>query len=362
MKQPSTSVNVNVFGLTDVGRAREHNEDSFLIADLTTGLTSPDPGLTRHTVGPGGTILMVADGLGGAAAGELASQLAVDTVLETMRERWADKINDGGTADSAQFAAALKAATEAANSKIHSFALEHPEHRGMGTTSTIAGVLNDTLYLAQVGDSRAYLIRGGQAQQITKDQSLMQRLVDAGELTQEEAERSERRNIILQALGPESTVKVDVTIQQLREGDTLILCTDGLSGLVKPDEIASEASSEPEPSCLCERLVELANENGGPDNITAIVAHFEGDGLLGAMDTDSVGYTTFKLPGSTTPVDPADAIRRQTTLETPVITPGGTRVTGLDRSERAGHAFMLGALATIILLVVFIAARHFRGP
>ena len=109
----------------------------------------------------------------------------------------------------------------------------------MGTTATVAGVLGDTVYLAQVGDSRAYLVRGGIAAQITKDQSLMQKLVEAGELTQEEAEQSERRNIILQALGPEPNIKVDLTAQQLRRGDALVLCSDGLSGQVKPEEIAS---------------------------------------------------------------------------------------------------------------------------
>ena len=99
----------------------------------------------------------------------------------------------------------------------------------MGTTATVAGVLGDTLYLAQVGDSRAYLVRNGVARQITKDQSLMQKLIEAGELTEEEAEQSERRNIILQALGPEPTIKVDLTHQSVRRGDTLVLCSDGLS-------------------------------------------------------------------------------------------------------------------------------------
>ena len=106
----------------------------------------------------------------------------------------------------------------------------------MGTTVTAAGVNGDELYLAQIGDSRAYLVRNGEAIQLTKDQSLMQRLVDAGELTEEEAEQSERRNIILQALGPDPRVKVDLTHQTLRRGDTLIICSDGLSGLVRREE------------------------------------------------------------------------------------------------------------------------------
>ena len=132
----------------------------------------------------------------------------------------------------------MKEAVELANQQIYTYAREHPEVRGMGTTVTAAGVYGDELYLAQIGDSRAYLVRNGEAIQLTKDQSLMQRLVDAGELTEEEAEQSERRNIILQALGPDPRVKVDLTHQTLRRGDTLIICSDGLSGLVRREEFA----------------------------------------------------------------------------------------------------------------------------
>ena len=173
---------------------------------------------------------------------------------------------------------AIKIATKAANEQINAFALAHPEFRGMGTTATIAGVLGDTLYLAQVGDSRAYLVRDGVARQITKDQSLMQKLIEAGELTEEEAEQSERRNIILQALGPEPTIKVDLTHQVVRRGDTLVLCSDGLSGQVTKDEIAAIVTEETDLTIACKRLIDRANENGGPDNITVIVARFDGSG------------------------------------------------------------------------------------
>ena len=220
---------VNVFGRTDVGRVRDHNEDSFLVADLTADNASLQPEVRTHLVGSHGSLFMVADGLGGAAAGEVASELAILTVQSELRAQW--RAAPERTAE--VFARAIKAAAEAANAKIFAYAVEHPESRGLGTTATIAGLLGDTLYLAQVGDSRAYLVRNGVALQITKDQSLMQRLIEAGELTPEEAERSERRNIILQALGPEPTVKIDLTYQKVRRGDTLVLCTDGLSGLVR---------------------------------------------------------------------------------------------------------------------------------
>lgn len=292
---------MHVFGRTDVGRVRDHNEDSFLVADLTSDNASLQPEVRKHLLGSHGSLFMVADGLGGAAAGEVASELAILTVHAELRQQWgASKERDAES-----FARALKSAAEAANAKIFAYAVEHPESRGLGTTATIAGLLGDTLYLAQVGDSRAYLVRNGQALQITKDQSLMQRLIEAGELTPEEAERSERRNIILQALGPEPTVKIDLTYQKVRRGDTLVLCTDGLSGLVRKDEIAEIlAESNDDLLVACRELIDRANENGGPDNITVIVARFEGDGLVEPDGEESVGHAVFPLPGTVTPSSP----------------------------------------------------------
>ncbi len=248
---------------------------------------------------------MVADGMGGAAAGEIASAMAVDVILRELERSW---IN-ASRSDRETFAQALKRATAAANAEINAFATQHPEYRGMGTTATIAGLLGDTLYLAQVGDSRAYLIRDGVARQLTKDQSLMQRLIEAGELTEEEAEHSERRNIILQALGPEQSVKVDLTHQVVRRGDVLVLCSDGLSGQVGKDEIARVVSEEHDLVAVCKRLVDRANENGGPDNITVIAARFDGDGLEVAGQTDEVGHSVFPLPdtGQHPAIAPANA-------------------------------------------------------
>jgi len=303
--QPDDAVNgdviVNVFGRTDVGRVRDHNEDSFLVADLTADNASLQPEVRTHLVGSHGSLFMVADGLGGAAAGEVASELAILTVQAELRAQW----RSAPERNAEVFARAIKSAAEAANAKIFAYAVEHPESRGLGTTATIAGLLGDTLYLAQVGDSRAYLVRNGVVLQITKDQSLMQRLIEAGELTPEEAERSERRNIILQALGPEPTVKIDLTYQKVRRGDTLILCTDGLSGLVRKDEIG-EILQESNDDLLtaCKELIDRANENGGPDNITVIVARFDGEGLAPAEDEETVGHAVFPLPGSTTPPSP----------------------------------------------------------
>jgi len=270
---------------------REHNEDAFVVADLTRGNATLQPEVRVHTVGDRGSLFMVADGMGGAAAGEIASAMAIEAVLRELT----GAVTTGEPPSEDAFATAIKRATATANSEIHAFALEHPEFRGMGTTATVAGVLGDTVYLAQVGDSRAYLVRAGVAAQITKDQSLMQKLVEAGELTPEEAEQSERRNIILQALGPEPSIKVDLTAQQLRRGDMLVLCSDGLSGQVKTEDIARIVTDEPDLMAACKRLIDLANDAGGPDNITVIIARFEGDGLIAPGATDPVGHRVFPL-------------------------------------------------------------------
>jgi PPM family protein phosphatase len=301
MAQPDHSeILVHVFGRTDVGRTREHNEDAFVVADLSTNDASLQPSVRTHRVGEKGTLFMVADGMGGAAAGEIASQMATEIVLKELRENWIPLEQPSTEA----FARCLKQAAQKANQTIHGFATSHQEYRGMGTTATIAGLLADTLYLAQVGDSRGYLVRDGVAKQITKDQSLMQKLIEAGELTEEEAAQSERRNIILQALGPESTIKVDLTFQRLRRGDTLVLCSDGLSGQITRDDISQVVREEKDLVVACRRLIQLANEAGGPDNITVIIARFDGEGLNEMGEGDDVGHRVFALAdgGSTPPL------------------------------------------------------------
>jgi PPM family protein phosphatase len=362
---------VNVFGRTDVGRVRDHNEDAFLVADLTADNASLQPEVRTHLVGSHGSLFMVADGLGGAAAGEVASELAILTVQSELRAQW----RSAPERNAEVFARAIKSAAESANAKIFAYAVEHPESRGLGTTATIAGLLGDTLYIAQVGDSRAYLLRNGVALQITKDQSLMQRLIEAGELTPEEAERSERRNIILQALGPEPTVKIDLTYQKVRRGDTLVLCTDGLSGLVRKDEIA-EIVQESNGDLLtaCRELIDRANENGGPDNITVIVARFEGDGLLAPEQEESVGHAVFPLPGSNTPstprqrfVDgPTAPFRRRNTGAMPpqgsepeTVEPAAPAVTPRPMSKR-GRSILFLVAGILLAITVLLALRIYK--
>src|SRR5690606_14324776 len=218
-----------------------------------------------------------------------ANRMATELVFERLKSR-----TEPWLGDRVAFVAALHDAAEYANEEIHNFAFSNPGHDGMGTTATIAGLLGDTLYLAQGGDSRAYLVRNGEARQLTKDQSLIQKLVEFGEITQEEAERSEPRNIILQALGPEESVVIDLTRQQVRRGDVLVLCSDGLSGIVKREELVRVINESASLADACNTLIERANELGGPDNITVVLVRFDGPGLQQARPEDDVGYVAFE--------------------------------------------------------------------
>lgn len=304
MSQPQ--VRATIFAQTDLGRTRDHNEDTFLTADLTTRTTCSFAGATTHEIGPRGCLFLVADGMGGAAAGEIASAMAADAVYRHLLDVWAG-VDDPSPE---HFAQRLREAVEGANAELHAYAQGHPEVRGMGTTATVGGIFEGALYLAQVGDSRAYLIRRGEAQQLTKDQSLTQRLVDAGEMTEAEAEQSTRRNIILQALGPDPRVKVDLTFLPLCQQDVILICSDGLSGQVKREEIAELATREADPKVVCETLIALANSRGGPDNITAVVARLDGAGLplpdaeiaADYQPTPILEEDTDEIPVPTTPI------------------------------------------------------------
>ncbi len=298
-------ITITVFGKTDKGMQRDHNEDRFLVADLTSQNPSLKPEVRQHELGPKGSLLIVADGMGGAVAGEVASEMATECIYTQMATRWVEDRKNTPQ----QFAFRLREAIEAANANIHKYSKEHPEFRGMGTTATTVGILKNFLYLTQVGDSRAYLVRKGEATQLTKDQSLTQRLVDAGELTEEEAEKSERRNIILQALGPDARVRVDLTHQEIRRGDAVVLCSDGLSGQVKKEEIADAIANTEDLVEVCGKLIDLANERGGPDNITVIVAKVEGDGLNDPGDGESVGHQVYPLLDTESTTEPVPVYR-----------------------------------------------------
>jgi protein phosphatase len=284
------TVRLRLFGRTDVGRVREHNEDNFLIADLTRRSRSLLEQDRNQIVGERGTVMAVCDGMGGAAAGEVASELAVNIIYEKLAEGDVPRNRD-------DIARRLVRAVEAAGLRIYSEAKLDRQHRGMGTTATVAALVDSFLFLAQVGDSRGYILRGDRLVQVTRDQSLVNQLIEAGQLTEEEAENFEHNNIILQALGTADSVQVDLTYVELRSGDTLMLCSDGLSGMVRLDDLRETLVSNPDPFEACRVLVEKANHAGGHDNITCIVVKYEGEGLQPPSADDPIlRYAKYSLP------------------------------------------------------------------
>ncbi len=287
-------IRVRIFGRTDVGQVREHNEDNFLVADLTRGTRGLMEADRTQLLGDRGCVFGVCDGMGGAAAGEVASQLAVDIIHQ--------KMSLGDPPDNHDdLAARLVRSIEAAGLRIFTEAKLDRTRRGMGTTSTISALMDRHLFVGQVGDSRAYILRGDRLVQVTRDQSLVTQLIEAGQLTEEEAETFEHNNIILQALGTSDTVQVDLTHVDLRRGDTLMLCSDGLSGMIRNDEIRDILRTVEDPLESCKVLTDRANQAGGHDNITVVVAKFEGEGLEAPTqeDIDKLRYEKYQLPSRT---------------------------------------------------------------
>lgn len=283
-------IRLKLFGRTDVGQIREHNEDNFLIADLSRQSRSLMEADREQIVGRGGTVFGVCDGMGGAAAGEVASKLAVDIIFEKM-------LTGGPPATRDDLARRLVTTVEEAGLRIFNEARADRSRRGMGTTATVAALVDSRLFLAQVGDSRAYILRGEALVQVTRDQSLVNQLIEAGQLTEEEAETFEHNNIILQALGTAETVQVDLTFADLRQGDVLMLCSDGLSGMIRTEEIRQALLGAPEPMDACKLLTDKANQAGGHDNITVIVVRFDGPGLPPPRPEDELlRYQKYLLP------------------------------------------------------------------
>jgi protein phosphatase len=249
-------VTPEAYGLTDVGRRREANEDQFLV----------DAGLGLYAV---------ADGMGGHAAGEVASQLAIQTLADTLRET-------GWTGDETDCDAAQQSLNEAvrkANQRICETVLAREEWRGMGTTVVALLMCGENAVIAHVGDSRAYMLRGGDFRRLTSDHSWVNEQVRLGLLTDDDAQRHPMRNIVTRALGNRMDVAVDFTNEPMRDGDVILLCSDGLNTMLSDDEIrATLASHEGNPEEACRALVDAANDRGGEDNTTVIVLRRQPDG------------------------------------------------------------------------------------
>ncbi len=246
---------IEVFGLSDVGRKRKHNEDSFAF-DAEEGL------------------FIVADGMGGHAAGEVASKITVETINEFIaatRQKeeatWPFKYNHELDFNSNRLAVAI----EKANERVMSAVAAQPWLKGMGTT-VVAGLLNEKiLSLAHVGDSRAYLLRDGQLSCLTDDHSWVHEQVNAGILTEEEAKSHPLKNVVTRALGGGPSVSPDLQELVFLPGDRFLFCSDGLTTMLSDEEIRDVALAEKTSKEICEKLIDLSNQKGGVDNITVVV-------------------------------------------------------------------------------------------
>jgi len=243
---------IEVASLSDLGCQRDNNEDAFLYWEPTS-----DADFARK-----GRLAVIADGMGGYEGGQEASRLAVETVREVYDQ---DFRGDPQTT--------LQEAFAIAHGRIQDFAEKHPGFLGMGTTCTALVVLGRRLYVAHVGDSRLYRVRGPQISRLTRDHSYVGRLVESGIVRSEDAEKHPQRHILTAALGAGTEVSADSADPEfdLEDGDTLVLCTDGLWGVVSEDEIVKAVREEKSVQESCRELVRLALERGGPDNITVQV-------------------------------------------------------------------------------------------
>ena len=248
-------------GVTNVGRVRTNNEDCFRIVEPLN-------------------LYVLSDGMGGEAHGEIASALAVETVVKHCQETEIDPamtVFGDMPATWSEKTKRLASAVHLANKSIYDSAQANPGQHGMGATVTAAWIDGTRLSIAHVGDSRAYLLRSGTLQQLTSDHSLVAEQVRRGILTPAEAERSEMQSVLLRALGAHLEIEVDSEEHSLFGNDVLLLCSDGLTRMVTEPEIAGTLQAEPDPVRASERLVELANEQGGADNVTAVVVRIGGE-------------------------------------------------------------------------------------
>jgi protein phosphatase len=264
--------------MTDTGRVRERNEDHFLIAQLSRTLRvrrSSLPRPPRQRSRGSAHVLLVADGMGGHSAGEVASALSVEAVEAFVLELLGrpSSLRDD---DEAGVIRDLQEAVQLADARVFGEGLRRPELAGMGATLVLAFVSGDKLFVIHAGDSRAYLFRRRALTQLTEDHTLVAGMVSRGLLTPEQARCHPRRHMITNALGGgEVGVQVDVQRVTLEPGDMVLLCSDGLTDMVTDKQIARALTEEGGPRASCERLVAEANEAGGKDNVTVIVARFD---------------------------------------------------------------------------------------
>jgi protein phosphatase len=236
---------------------------------------------------PGGSLFLVCDGMGGALAGEVASKMAAEVILEVMRR-------EPLASSHPELVRRMDKAIREASSAIHEAARANLKQRGMGTTVTAACLVDGRIFLGQVGDSRAYILRSDEIFLVTRDQSLLNQLLEAGQISAEEAKDFEYQNVILQAAGTQEGVEPVFTFVDLRRGDILLVCSDGLHGMVGDDVIAYTIINGGGLENACMELIDQANRYGGHDNISVILARFDGAGLPEA-DGERILFQTVSI-------------------------------------------------------------------
>jgi protein phosphatase len=272
-------VAVQSYGLTDLGKVRGSNEDHFLIAELTRTLWVHQTSLPQPHTQHGrnrGHIFLVADGMGGHHAGEVASALSIATieafVLHLLR-----RFSNLQATDEQSVLKDFQTALGQANARIFEEAVHHPEFKGMGTTLTLALASGWKLFVVHAGDSRCYLFRDGNLRQLTLDHTVTAELVRSGVIKPEHASCHQFRHVVTNVLGGSSEAVMHAELHQadLKPGDVVLLCSDGLTDMLSDDQISATLTAVADPRSACERLVAEANALGGRDNITAIVSRFE---------------------------------------------------------------------------------------
>lgn len=323
----TTTRHIDGFGITDPGRARESNEDQFLVAHLTKKMTVEETSLDIETgtclsSGRVGGLFLVADGVAGRAAGEHASALAVEAVKNHVLHTMPWFFQLGVEPDRERLVASLRRALETSQRVVHAAGDRDARRHGMATTLTMAYVLWPHAYVVHVGDSRCYHVRGPRIEPITRDHTVAQNLKEEGVMSAEEAGRSPLSNVLWNTIGGDDDgVVADIHVVELRTGDALVLCTDGLTRHVPDEGIRDVVRQSGGARPITERLVRLANEAGGEDNITVVTALFPRDdgGADPLAPVDEPPGTTAKSRGGP-PVPPtrvAGASGTSTRSETP---------------------------------------------
>lgn len=265
----NNQVYIDVAGLSDVGQVRTINEDAFLISDFRTGTAFDYTAQIVNNLIDSRLLMVVSDGVGGAALGEVASQMTINAINESL----------GRLSQAIPAYDRLVAAVEQANYLVLTESNARPQNKGMSATVTTALIEQDCAYIAEVGDSRAYLIRNNRITQLTTDQSLVELMVSKGLISREQARTHPRKNVILQAIGTNEALQVPVRQLYLQRNDYLLLCSDGISNNILEQEMLETVKGSANIAMACQHLVDIANARGGKDNITIVIGHLKGEGL-----------------------------------------------------------------------------------